>query len=59
MHIEIGLNLLCSVAQSGYKVVVVRVHYLLVLPAVGGEGVVPHLHAEVQPGQGVTHLHPY
>lgn len=45
--------------QWVYKVVVVRARYLLVLPAVGGEDVVPHLHAEVQPGQGMTHPHPY
>lgn len=32
--------------------------YLLVLPAVGGKGVVFHLHGEVQPGEGVTQSHP-
>ena len=32
--------------------------YLLVLPAVGGKGVVLHLHGEVQPGEGVTQPHP-
>lgn len=35
------------------------VRYLLVLPAVRDEEVVPHLHAKVQPGQSVTHPHPY
>lgn len=34
------------------------VRYLLVLPAVGDKDVVPHLHGEVQPGEGVTHSHP-
>lgn len=34
------------------------VRYLLVLPAVGHEDVVLHLHAEVQPGEGVTQPHP-
>lgn len=32
--------------------------YLLVLPAVGDKDVVLHLHAEVQPGEGVTQSHP-
>lgn len=32
--------------------------YLLVLPAVGGKGVVFHLHGEVQPGEGVAQSHP-
>lgn len=34
------------------------VGYLLVLPADRDKDVVPHLHGEVQPGQGVTHSHP-
>lgn len=34
------------------------VRYLLVLPAVGHEDVVLHLHGEVQPGEGVTQPHP-
>lgn len=34
------------------------VRYLLILPAVRDKDVVPHLHGEVQPGEGVTHSHP-
>lgn len=48
---------------SGYWYVVweleLRLCYLLVLPAVRDKDVVPHLHTEVQPGQSVTHPHPY
>ena len=48
--------------DCGYSLVWVLlagVGYLLVLPAVRDKDVVPHLHAEVQPGQGMTHSHPY
>lgn len=34
------------------------VSYLLVFPAVRDKEVVPHLHGEVQPGEGMTHFHP-
>lgn len=40
------------------RAVVAGVRYLLILPAVGDKGVVPHLHGEVQPREGVTHSHP-
>lgn len=53
---QVGGSAACG--SSELEVVVAGVCYLLVLPAVGDKDVVPHLHGQVQPGEGVTHSHP-